>query len=308
MKRRPRDLSGGSSRDEWVADSGATYHVTGDPTGMFDCKPPPLGKERLVIGDTTMMGVERFGKLSLLMHCQGGDTHVRLTNVAYVPGVQFNLFSLHAVMSKCRVTMDTEGVHMLGGSVSFVRREAGSYCSATRITDPPMANAVLVPGKQQRIDINDLHVALAHSHAETLRETARQHGVEVVGELVPCAGCSEAKGRRMPVPRSTNSRSTKPFERLFVDLPGKRPASSGGYHYLMMIVDDFFRVGWTYFLKENSDVPAVFACFLADICAQGTPSIVECLRSDNGTEFTKNEFVPLRDHHRIRREYTPVDT
>ena len=90
-----------------------------------------------MIGDMTMMGVECFGKLSLLMHCQGGDTHVRLTNVAYVPGVQFNLFSLHAVMSKCRVTMDTKGVHMLGGSVSLVRREAGLYCSATRITDPP---------------------------------------------------------------------------------------------------------------------------------------------------------------------------
>ena len=183
--------------------SGASYHLTGDPTRKFDCKPPPVGKERLVVGNMTMMGVECLGKLSLLMQCQEGNTHLRLTNVAYVPGVQFNLFSLHAVMSKCRVTMDTEGVYMLWGSVSSVRREADSYCSATRITDPPMANAVLVPGKQQRIDIDDLHVALAHPRAETLRETTRQHGVEVVGELVPCAGCFKAKGRRMPVPRST---------------------------------------------------------------------------------------------------------
>ena len=50
-----------------------------------------------MIGSMTMMGVECFGKLSLLMHCQVGDTHARLTNVAYVPVVQFNLFSLHAV-------------------------------------------------------------------------------------------------------------------------------------------------------------------------------------------------------------------
>ena len=106
-----------------------------------------------------------------------------------------------------------------------------------------MANEVLVPGKQQRIDINDLHVALALPHAETLRETARQHGVEVVGELVTCAGCSEAKGRRMPVPRSTNSRSTKPFERLFAGLSGKHPASSDGHHHLMMVMDDFPRFG-----------------------------------------------------------------
>ena len=112
----------------------------------------------------------------------------------------------------------------------------------------------------------------------------------------------------MPVPRSTNSRSNKPFKRLFVDLSRKRLASSGGHHYLVIIVNDFSRFGWTYFLKEKSDVPAVFAGFLVDILAQGTPSIVESLRSDNGTESTKGEFVTLLDHYRIRREYTPVDS
>ena len=131
--------------DESVADSGASYHVTGDPTGMFDYKPPPVGKERVVIGDMMMMGAELVDKLSLLMHCQGGDTHVRLTNVAYIPGVQFNLFLFHAVMSKCRVTMGTKGVHMLGGSVSFVRRETGSLCSANRITAPPHGYRSICP-------------------------------------------------------------------------------------------------------------------------------------------------------------------
>ena len=57
----PRDLSGDSGRDEWGTDCGASYHVTGDPTGMFDSTPPPVGKERLMIGDMTMMGVECFG-------------------------------------------------------------------------------------------------------------------------------------------------------------------------------------------------------------------------------------------------------
>ena len=74
------------------------------------------------------------------------------------------------------------------------------------------------------IDINDLHIELAHSHAETLRKTARQRGVEVVVELIPRAWCFETKGRRMPVPRSTNSRLTKPFQLQFVDLPKKHAA------------------------------------------------------------------------------------
>ena len=41
MKETPRDLSGGSGRNEWVADPGASYHVTGDPTGGCLTVSPP---------------------------------------------------------------------------------------------------------------------------------------------------------------------------------------------------------------------------------------------------------------------------
>ena len=83
---------------------------------------------------------------------------------------------------------------------SFMRRDASSYVEVTRIAETPIAAAVLAPGNMRKIDINDLHVSLAHSHAATLRETARQMGIKVFGKLVSCAGCSEAKGRRMAVP------------------------------------------------------------------------------------------------------------
>ena len=51
----------------------------------------------------------------MVMHSQQGDVQVKLLNVAYVPGVRFNLFSLHAVMPKCPVTLDADGAHMLDG-------------------------------------------------------------------------------------------------------------------------------------------------------------------------------------------------
>ncbi|CAN0295522.1 unnamed protein product, partial [Scytosiphon promiscuus] len=106
-------------------------------------------------------------------------------------------------------------------------------------------------------------------------------GVRVTGKLVPCSGCSEAKGRRMAVPYSTVSRSTKPLQRVFVDLSGKRPPAAGGASYLMMIVDDFSRLGWPYFLKKKSDAASVFTKSLSDIRADGFPSVVECVRSDH---------------------------
>ena len=76
----------------------------------------------------------------------------------------------------------------------------------------------------------------------------------------------------------------------------------------MMIVDDYSRMGWPYFFKRKSDVPMAFAGFPADINARGTPSIVECIRSGNGTEFTKPEFVAILTDRGTRREYTPVNS
>ena len=300
------DFVRGDKREEWVADSGATFHVTGNPLGMVECFPPSPDRSSLVVGDMRSLKVECFGSIPMVMHSQQGDVEVKLLDVAYVPGIRFNLFSLHAVMPKCPVTLNANGAHLLGGGLSFMRRDAGSYIQATRTVETPIAAAVLAPGKMRRIDINDLHVSLAHSHADTLRETARQMGIKVFGELVSCAGCSEAKGRRMAVPWTTECRSTRPLERLFVDLSGKQPTSAGGAEYLMMIVDDYSRLGWPYFLRRKSDVPEVFAAFLADINAKGRPSIVECLRSDNGTEFLKAQFVAMLNHYGIRREHTPV--
>ena len=134
-----------------------------------------------------------------------------------------------------------------------------------------VAAAVLAPGKMPRNDINDLHVALGHSHADTCRETARQMGVNVFVELVACSGCSEAKGRRMAVPWRTECRSTRPLERLFVNLSGRRPPSAGDVEYIMMVVGDYSRLGWPYLLKRKSDVG--------------------CVRSDNGSEFVNPDIV-----------------
>ena len=44
----------------------------------------------------------------MIMHSKHGDVQVKLLDVAYVPGVQFNVFSLHAVMPKCSVSLDAE--------------------------------------------------------------------------------------------------------------------------------------------------------------------------------------------------------
>ena len=215
-----------------------------------------------------------FGEIPLVMHCAKSDVQVRLLNVAYVCGVNLILFSLLAVTQMHEFTLNLEGVHLLGGDLTFPCRAAGFYVEASRIADAPIVAGVVAPEKMMRIDVNDLHVSYAHSHADTLCETARQMRVKVFRYLVSCSGCSATKEMRVAVPWTTGCRSTRPLERVFVDLSGKRPTSAGGAQCLM-IVDDYSRMGWPYFLKRKSDVTADVDRLLADVNGTGVPSTVE---------------------------------
>ena len=61
----------------------------------------------------------------------------------------------------------------------------------------PLAAAALTPGPLKDgkdVDINHLHVSLAHAHASVLKAISKQHGIRLTGELVSCSACSRAKG------------------------------------------------------------------------------------------------------------------
>ena len=118
---------------------------------MVECNLPPPGRTSSVVGDMRPLRVHCFGKIPMTTHSKQVDVQIKLLDVACAPGVRFNVFSLHAVMPKCSVSLDAEGVHMLDGVLSL-RRDAGCYVAATRIIETPIAAAVLAPGKMRIID------------------------------------------------------------------------------------------------------------------------------------------------------------
>ena len=62
------------------------------------------------------------------------------------------------------------------------------------------------------MDINQYHRTTAHTHPRLLRESATQQGVKLKPgvKLLPCVGCSTAKGFSAPVKKTTECRSTLP--------------------------------------------------------------------------------------------------
>ena len=95
------------------------------------------------------------------------------------------------------------------------------------VSETEQARAVVAPGllPTTDVDVNTYHRSAAHAHPRLLRETAKPQGVTLKPgvKLLPCFGCSSAKGISASVQKTTLKRSDKKLEILFVDLSGKKP-------------------------------------------------------------------------------------
>ncbi|CAB1098628.1 unnamed protein product [Ectocarpus sp. CCAP 1310/34] len=188
-------------------------------------------------------------------------------------------------------------------------------CSEQQTVAPPSlshALAIIAPGASPfsvgkstpTIDINLFHASTGHVNEFLMRETAKQQGVRLVGEMQPCVGCVEAKGRRAPVPRR-GTRAAVPFGKIHIDLTGPFSDALDGSRYLIMFVDSASRWQRGYEMRAKSDTLKFVQRFLADMNGMGTPG---CFRMDNGGEFTGSAFTSFCDAAGIRREYTAPDT
>ena len=140
---------------------------------------------------------------------------------------------------------------------------------------------------------------------DLLRKTAKQMRVKLQGQLVPCQGCSEAKGIRKPVKPFTYTRAPKPGERCFVDLSGPKSVKSpGGKECMMVVRDDFSQFTRTFSLRNKDETATYCSKYLAEIA----PCKVEVVRSDGGGESSKGVFGALCTTEKIRQEFTTADS
>ena len=72
----------------------------------------------------------------------------------------------------------------------------------------------------------------------------------------------------------------------------------------MIVKDDFTRYAWVYFLKQKSDTADAFKKFLVDVRADGVPSEVIIVRSDDGGEWYGGDFGSVCRHYCIKQEFT----
>ena len=61
------------------------------------------------------------------------DQRITLIDVSYVPGLEFNLCSLHTVQRTHLIVSDVSGTYIIGENLTFPRSSSGSYLRVTRL-------------------------------------------------------------------------------------------------------------------------------------------------------------------------------
>jgi transposase InsO family protein len=101
----------------------------------------------------------------------------------------------------------------------------------------------------------------------------------------------------------------RPLELLHMDLFGSITyISIGGSKYCLVIVDDYSRFTWVFFLQEKSQTQETLKRFLRQ--AQNEFKLrIKKIRSDNGTEFKNSQIKGFLEEEGIKHElcspYTP---
>jgi len=282
---------------QWVVDSGASHHMTGDAgslTGVQPCTPVQVS-----LADGRTSTARTRGTASLTVDGPTGTRNLDLGDVLVVPGLAVPLFSVRQASShgfsvefcnnhvniKANGTVQAMGesvgrLYILGTAASS--GTAGAAAAATTAVTWHRRSAHLGPNTMARAAAALTGMAVDKTGLDALR----------VGTYSPCI---EGRMTRAPFPSST-SRSTAPLQLLHTDVMGGMPVlSAGGAAYLVTIIDDYTRFKAVIPISTKG-LAKDAVIRIANLWENQTDKRVKVVRSDGGKEYTGGAWTGwLRD-------------
>ncbi|WRX15008.1 Integrase [Theobroma cacao] len=102
--------------------------------------------------------------------------------------------------------------------------------------------------------------------------------------------------------------TSRPLELLHIDVFGPISTTSlGGKSYGFVIVDDYFRYTWVYFLAHKNDALQAFLSYCKKVENEKGLAIVS-IRSDHGGEFENDEFEKLYNEKGLDHNFSAPRT
>lgn len=298
----------------WIVDSGASSHISGDRDlfSTLTCLDPP---KVVLFGNNANATAHLCGTV-IVPRCEAPP--LVLENVLYVPGTAANL------LAPCLLTGDEGEVSLRVSGPSYIYDGDGNWiCDLTyekphwvlqasyespTISEIREETCLLL---QHAIKTDPVlwHRRFAHVSYSTLGKMAKQdsvYGIEASAKDFAnhdfCEACVLGKLDRSPFGTSTTP-ITAPLEQIAIDLSNGPTESLNGSKYVMLITDYHTRYMFVYFLKRKSEAFGKFVEFY-NLVTNQFPYRVKRILTDNGGEFTSNEFNMFCNTHGIKHNQT----
>ena len=296
-------ISDQDPRENWVIDSGCSYHMTS--RREWFCEFIEATGGRVLLADDRAVTVQGTG--SILINAKGG-TVKKLTNVRYVPDLKRNLISVSS--------LDVQGFKQEGGNgkTSFYKNGRlalqGTLCGSLYLLDgdtvKPSANAVV-----SKDDTALWHSRLAHTSIKNLKVLVEKGILDKksISNLEFCESCVMGKNKRLSfnVGKHNSSEVLRYIHSVLWGSPHVH-LSISRKQYFLSLIDDYSRKVWVYFLATKDEAFDKF-CEWKCLVENQVDKKVMCLRTDNGLEFCNNAFNVFCKKNGIERHrtcaYTP---
>ena len=261
--------NGDGEEREWVCDSGADYHMSGDVT-LFDFLeeiPATFHVKEMKV----KVAITKWGLVRLSTDKGNGVKGVvELHEVLFLPGIKVNTFSLQRIRNKGACSFAFKGEPQPGKEIPILN-EGGEKIATMRASvkarptlvcegvnkDEEMEGEAL-GGKDISMEL--LHKRLGHTSQRGMERLVREQLVrgleeEMKGELGMCRGCRTEKSSEKSYPRKAQEyRAKEPLELVHTDTAGpfrSKAIGGGGIQYNLVIIDDFNRKSWTVPLRHE---------------------------------------------------------
>ena len=288
------------SSDEWISDSGCSYHIT--PNQHYFSTYESFDGGYVLMGNNVPCKVIGRGTVQIKMH----DGVIRtLTDVRHVPDLKRNLISLG--------TLDAQGYKFSAeGGVLKVTKGALVVMKACRSGNLYTLQGSTVTGAaavstSSEADVTRLwHMRLGHIGEKGLTLLSKRGLLcgQSTGKMDFCEHCVFGKQKRVSFNSLAVHKTKGTLDYIHSDLWGpSRVFSKGGARYMLTFIDDYSRKVWVYFLKQKSDVFLTFKQWKVLVEKQ-TGKHIKRLRTDNGLEFCGSEFNEFCKNEGIARHHT----
>jgi transposase InsO family protein len=287
-----------------VLDSVCTQHMTGDMR-MFT----QMSVEDCSSYDSIIFGDNRKGKFKGLGKIAISNDH-SVSNVLLVESLNFNLLSVAQLCDlgfSCNFTVDDVLISSVDGSNLMFK---GFRYENLYLVDFSSCETKLTTCLFSKASLGWLwHRRLGHVGMKQLNRLTKHDLVRGLKDVKfeknkLCSSCQAGKQVANTHPNKSQMSTHRPLELLHMDLFGPTSfVSICGNSYCLVIVDDYSRFTWVYFLRDKSIVFETFKSFA--ILAQNQFEFdIKKVRSDNESEFKNARIDEYCDDKGIKHEFS----